>query len=64
MKGAKPDAEAKMSNNPNSNNTVTIGMSNQSLRAHNKESNSPTTPKLDDILRKKAFMGTSNKNNY
>lgn len=59
MNGARPEAEAKISSSPKSNNTVTIGMSHQSLRAHKKLSNSPTTPKLDDILRKNVFILTS-----
>jgi hypothetical protein len=44
MKGATPDDEAKMSNNPKSNNTLTIGISHHNFRAHRNWMTSPTTP--------------------
>jgi hypothetical protein len=62
MKGPIPEADAKMSNRPKTSSKVTIGMSHQRLRAHKKESNSPTTPKLDDIERKNTFMFYSTNN--
>jgi hypothetical protein len=56
MNGAKPEAEAKMSNSPKSNSTVIIGINHQSFRAQRKDSNSPTTPRFDDMLRKNVFI--------
>jgi hypothetical protein len=56
MNGPTPEAEAKIKSNPKSNRTATIGISHQSLRFHKNDNNSPTTPKLDDMLRIKFFI--------
>jgi hypothetical protein len=58
MNGPTPEAEAKIKSNPKSNRTVTIGISHQSLRFHKNVNNSPTTPKLDVMLRMKLFILT------
>jgi len=56
MNGPMPEAEAKMSNNPKTKRTTTIGISHQSLRCHINDNSSPTTPKLELMLRKKFFI--------
>ena len=56
MNGPTPEAEAKISNNPNSIKTKTIGISHQSLRFHRNDINSPATPTLDVILRMKFLI--------
>jgi hypothetical protein len=53
MKGATPEDEAKMSNNPKSIKTVTIGISHHNLRSHKKSKTSPKTPVLVTIPLKK-----------
>src|SRR5690554_7419749 len=58
MKGPTPEAEAKIKSNPKSKRIATMGISHQSLRCHRNRNNSPTTPKLDDILRMKFFIVT------
>jgi hypothetical protein len=58
MNGPIPEAEAKMINNPKIIRTTIIGISHQSLRCHKNLNNSPTTPKLDVMLRMKLFMLT------
>jgi hypothetical protein len=58
MNGPIPEAEAKTSNNPKTIRTTTIGISHQSLRCHKNFNNSPTTPKLDVMLRMKLFILT------
>jgi len=56
MNGPTPEAEAKISNNPNSNKTAIIGISHQSLRLQRNDINSPATPTLDVILRMKFLI--------
>jgi hypothetical protein len=58
MNGPTPEAEAKIKSNPKSNRTATIGTNHQSLRFHKNDNNSPTTPKLDVMLRMKLFILT------
>ena len=58
MNGPMPEADAKMSNNPKTSRTTTIGISHQSLRCHINDNSSLTTPKLEPMLRKKFFMLT------
>jgi hypothetical protein len=56
MKGATPDVVAKTSSKANSSKTVTIGMSQYSLRAHKKRINSPAMPKFVNIPRTKFLI--------
>jgi hypothetical protein len=58
MNGPTPEAEAKIKSNPKSNRTETIGISHHNLRFHKNANNSPTTPKLDVMLRMKLFILT------
>ena len=56
MNGATPDDEAKISNRPKSNNTVTIGISHHNLRCHKNTRISPTMPVFVTIPLKKFFI--------
>jgi hypothetical protein len=56
MNGAKPDAVAKISNNPNTNRTATMGINHHNLRDQRNPNNSPPTPKFDFMLSKNFRM--------
>lgn len=56
MKGAMPEALAKINRRPKSKSIDTIGINHQRLRAQRKVIISPSTPKLVTMLRKKFLM--------
>jgi hypothetical protein len=59
MNGPIPEADANINRRPKTSKIATIGINHHIFCFHRNESSSPTTPKFDFMLLKKAFIMTS-----